>query len=39
MELGSDTSELELKSKIIELSGKIAAIAIIEKEKDRYADP
>lgn len=27
---------LELKTKIIELNGKMSAIAIIEKEKDRY---
>lgn len=37
MELGSDASgEAELKNKVIELNGKIAAIAIIEREKDRY---
>eukprot|EP00026_Physarum_polycephalum_P001216 Phypoly_transcript_01217.p1 GENE.Phypoly_transcript_01217~~Phypoly_transcript_01217.p1 ORF type:complete len:983 (+),score=215.21 Phypoly_transcript_01217:557-3505(+) len=32
------SSELELKSRIIELNGKMAAIAIIEKEKDRQLE-
>jgi predicted nucleic acid-binding Zn-ribbon protein len=39
LELGSDASgESELRAKLVELNGKIAAIAIIEKEKDRQLE-